>query len=498
MTSDATDTAAAEPPTVLAVDSASAAAHDAGTAKTRARLGVLPLRLLQLLPGVATVIVVLQVMRPVNDPDTFWHLAAGDRLRETWTFSGPDPWSTMSTLPWRMHEWLPELLMSVVQQAFGLAGVSWLLPLGAAAIALTLWAVLRRHAGLLVTAVVMLVALLAMSASMSLRPQLVTFALTAVTAGAWLRTRNDGRARWWLIPLTWVWACSHGMWFVGVAVGVVALVGLFLDRTVRGRAWLRLAVVPLGSLGVAALTPVGPELLAAPWAVRGYAQFISEWRSPSLTDIGFVGFLVLAGVALLVWVRSPRRPSWTEILLLGLAVGFALLYVRTIAVGAAIAAPVTALALQGVLPAAPEPVRRREVALTLGLAAAALAVAGFVATTRGAEPGMGANDLDTPIAALPAGTVLCNDYTVGGWLIWKHPNVRPAIDGRVEVYSVQHMQSYVDFQAAVPGWQKYLTQTGCRWALVPNHLPVAEALTAQAHWNVAARGSGYLLLRAPG
>ena len=72
-------------------------------------------------------VAVIQIARPIGDPDTFWHLAAGDRLRQTWTFNGPDPWSTMSTQPWRLHEWLPELLMSVVQQVLGLPGVAWLL-----------------------------------------------------------------------------------------------------------------------------------------------------------------------------------------------------------------------------------------------------------------------------------------------------------------------------------------------------------------------------------
>ena len=489
--SDATDLAATEP--APPPDPAST-----GPAEPPTRSGLLSLRVVQFLPGLATFIVTLQVMRPVNDPDTFWHLAAGDRLRETWTFSGPDPWSTMSTLPWRLHEWLPELLMSWVQQEFGLPGVAWLLPLGAAAITLTLWVVLRRRASLLVTAVVMLVTMFAMSGSLSLRPHLVSFGLTVITVGAWLGTRDDGRPRWWLIPLTWVWACSHGMWFVSVAVGVVALVGLFLDRAARGRAWLQLALVPLGSLAAAAVTPVGPELLAAPLAVRGYAQYISEWRSPSLTDIGFIGFLLLASVTVLVWVRSTRRTPWIEILLVALGIGFALLYVRTIAIGAAVVAPIAALTLQRLLHSAPEPVRRREVVLTLGFATLGLLVAGFVATSRGARPEWGPNDLDRQIAALPQGTVLCNDYGAGGWLIWKHPNVRPAIDGRTEVYSLAHMQSYIDFQQAQPGWEKYLTQTGCRWALVRTDQPVSEALTAQTRWTVAARGADYLLLKAPG
>lgn len=458
---------------------------------------MLPLLLRQLLPGLVVFFTVLRVVRPVNDPDTFWHIAAGDRLRETWSFSGPDPWSTMSTQPWRLHEWLPELVMSWAQQAFGLAGVSWLLPAGAAAVVLCFWVVVRRQAPLLVATIVLVVATVALSGSLSLRPHLVSFALAAVTTGAWLATRRDPRPRWWLVPLTWVWACSHGMWFVGVAIGVVALVGFLVDGTVRGRAWLRLALVPLGSLAAAALTPVGPGLLLAPLAVGETTHFVDEWRSPSLTDVYFVAFLVLAVTTLLIWSRERRRTPATEILLVGLAIGFSLLYVRTIAVGAAIIAPMAAMAIARVVRLPREPIARREVALTLGLAAAGLAVAGLLAPSRGAQPEWGPNDLDRQLAALPAGTVLCNDYGSGGWLIWKHPNVRPAIDGRIEVYAVAHVEAYMTFQSAATGWDDYLTQTGCRWALVPKDLPVAEALVRQTSWSVAARGSTYLLLKAP-
>ena len=53
------------------------------------------------------------------------------------------------------------------------------------------------------------------------------------------------------------------------------------------------------------------------------------------------------------------------------------------------------------------------------------------------------------------------------------------------------------FQSAATGWDDYLDQTGCRWALVPSDLPVAEALVRQTFWTVVGRGSTYLLLKAP-
>ncbi|MEO7752571.1 MAG: hypothetical protein ABIS35_04100 [Terracoccus sp.] len=457
----------------------------------------IPIALRQSLPGVVAAVFVVSAAKSVGDPDTFWHIAAGDRLRETWVFTGPDPWSTMSSQPWRLHEWLPELVMSVMRQALGLPGVSWLLPLAAAGFAVAAWRAVRSEASLLIASIVMALTMTSLTISLSLRPQMVTFTLAVVTTHAWLGTARDGRARWWLIPLTWLWACSHGMWFVGPAVGAVALLGILLDGRVRGRAWLRLVGVPVGSVVAAALTPVGPGLLLSPAAVRETTQFIEEWRSPALTDASFVAFLVLAGATLLVWSRGRYRPSWTSLLLLATATGFALVYARTIPVGAAVLAPVAAAALQASSGLAREPVRRAEVALTLGLTIVGLVIAAALAPSRGALPAWGPNDLDPAIAALPADTVVCNDYGSGGWLIYSHPNVRPAIDGRIEVYAVDYVRAYQAFETASPGWQSYLARTSCHWALLPTDLPVTEALTAQAGWEVADRGADHVLLRAP-
>jgi hypothetical protein len=471
--------------------------REASDAGAETRRPPLPYRVRQLLPGLVVLAAVVQVARPVSDPDTFWHLAAGDRLRQTWVFNGPDPWSTMSTQPWRLHEWLPELLMSAFQQLLGLPGVAWLLPLGVAGIGLALWRVTRRRGSLLVSAAVTAVSLAAMSQSLSLRPHLVTFALTVVTTGAWLRTWEDRRARWWLVPLTWVWACSHGMWFMGVLVGVVALLGLALDRRVTRRQWGRLVLVPLGSLAAAALTPTGPELLLSPFAVNETTQFIQEWMAPSIKQPGFAFFVGIVGVVVLVWSRSRATVAWTDVLLLVLGTGLALLYARTVAVGAAVVAPVAAVTLQGLLPTRPEPLERREVGFTLGLTALGLVVAAVVVSVRAVVPGWGAAGLDPALSRLPAGTVVCNDYGMGGWLIWRHPNVRPAIDGRVEVYSLAHVREYVAFSAASPGWTAYLTHTGCRWALVSTSSAASEALQKQTGWRVAARDSEFVLLQAP-
>lgn len=491
----------------------------------RTRLASLGRLVVLLVP--ATVVVVAPLLRlfPIGDPDTYWHLATGDWLRKSWQFRGPDPFGTMATRDWALHEWLPELVLSLVHSAFGLAATALVLPLGIALVAVTVHLVCRQRASALVSAAVTAATLSAMTASLTLRPHLVTFALAAVTAGAWLRTADDGRARWWLVPLTWVWACSHGMWFLGPVIGAAVLGpavvhGLLGQHRSRhlvshgvrhpggvGR-WGRPALVLLLSAAAGAVTPVGPALLLAPLHVSETTQYIDEWRRPALTDIGFVWFLVLVLATLVAWGVARRRARrgadvthlavWTRVGLLVLGTALALVYLRTIPVGAAIVAPVAAESLQRVVArrVPRTPVRRQErISLGAAVVVAVTAAAVLIAPSSPLADGVDAR-VDAALARLPDGTVVCNSYDLGGWLIWRHPNTRPTIDGRIEVYPEDHMRRYLDFAGARGDWRGYLAATRCSHALLHSHESAAAALRLDG-WQTVASSPTSTLLRRP-
>ncbi len=78
-----------------------------------------PLLLRQALPGALLLGLAVRLVVPIGDPDTFWHLRVGDDLRRTWSFRSPDPWSQFASRPWTLHEWLPELVASLVYQVGG-------------------------------------------------------------------------------------------------------------------------------------------------------------------------------------------------------------------------------------------------------------------------------------------------------------------------------------------------------------------------------------------
>jgi hypothetical protein len=329
---------------------------------------------------------------------------------------------------------------------------------------------------------------------MAPRPQIASFILVAVVTAAWLRTIDDLRPRWWLIGVTWLWACTHGMWFVGVLIGVLVSLGLLMDRRLSASAALRLGLVPVLSLVAAALTPVGPQLVMAPLATSKMAEFVGEWRSPRITEL--VPALALLSIALVIatWARGPGRP-WSEILLLGLAVVWVLWSYRTIALGATIAAPLVAGSIQSWLPAWRLKVPSWEPWLGGGAAVALVLGLWISSPWRGEAPLDQLTRINAALGRLPQGSVVYNDYGLGGWIEWRHRNVAPVVDGMTDAYEVDHVAAYVAAARLQPGWRGFVEGVNAEYALLEDGSLLATALIESGDWRVLIRESGYVLLR---
>ena len=448
-----------------------------------------------LLPAFVLALYVLRPLGPVKDPDAFWHVVAGENLLNTGQFVLDDPFGAATEKVWILNQWLPEVLMNWAHTAYGLPGVAWLLCLGSLLVGLAVYAACRRRASALVSALVLAVTFVALSGSLSPRPQLVTFALAAVTTSTWLLTREDGRARWWLVPLTWLWACSHGMWFIGPVLGGIVVVGMFLERRVSFREAARLAVVPVLSVGVAALTPVGPRLFTSPFQVSGVTGMIREWQAPGLTDPGLLAALLLVAVVVVDQVVRGRG-EWTVALLAVLALVLAVTWSRTTGLAAVVLAPLAALALQRLTRQKSSAVPRRERIAVLISSGLSLVLAAVLAPVAALSPGIGPNGLDAALDRLPAGAVVCNDQVDGGWLMLRHPGLRPTMDTRVELYSVERIRQYLSFVAGEPGWRAYTSRVGCTYALMPTDAAVVRVMRGTGSWSLMAEVGGYVLLKA--
>ena len=437
--------------------------------------------------------------RPITDPDTFWHLRLGSYLWQTWRFAGPEQWSSLAQRPLVLHEWSPELLYVLVHNTFGWAGLSYLQAFGAVVLLASLYVCSRQFSPPLVASLAAITAWAGASGSVMLRPQVVTFVLLAVFTTAWLKTYDDGVPRWWLVPLTWLWACSHGMWFVGVGLGAVIVLGMALDRRLSVRSGLRLAAIPIGGALISALTPVGPRLLASPGGMRDYTTFVSEWQTPSPFMFQALVSLVMAAALVILWSKAGISPSWTDLILLGVGVAFTLTYARTIALGAIILGLLLARTAARFLPVRSTRVRgkRHEVAVVgVGLAIVCL-VGPWTAQGDVSRPAEVPSAFDSSLARLPAGTVVFNDYQLGGWMLWEHPALDPVIDGRADVYSVKHFRSVIEAYDLVPGWRNTLARSGASAAVLKQESGLTEALVNEKGWTKVGEDKGYVLLLGP-
>ncbi len=132
-----------------------------------------------------------------------------------------------------------------------------------------------------------------------------------------------------------------------------------------------------------------------------------------------------------------------------MALGWTLLYARTVALGAVIVAPLAAGALEGLLaPPVDRAAARLERWLVPASVVVAITLAAFLAPSVAARPGGVPLALDAAIDRLPEGTVVLNDDALGGWLLLEHPGVSPVIDTRTYLFDIPYIEDYIRTRGA--------------------------------------------------
>jgi hypothetical protein len=440
------------------------------------------------------------LLRRVSDPSPWLHLRVGDYLLGGHRFGTPDPWAPFTHVPYVPTQWLPSVLTARAYAWFGTPVLAWERAAGISLMALLLLWWLSRAARLWLASLLTLLVLVSSWPTLTERPQLAGFLLLLPVLSAWWSTAHDLRARWWLVPLTWVAACTHGVWATGCALGALTVACLMVSRRLTLREALRLFALLAACAAAAALTPIGPRLLLTPFQVGSQGrQFVLEWMPSSVRSPSVALALALAGAIWLLWVVGRRRPAMWELAWWLAAIVLILAMRRTVPIGAFLVAPLLAQAWESGLArgALHHGVPARNRWSWVGAAVVGLAVAAPLAGGRDRTPVGVPTALGPQLAHTAAGSRILVDGDTSGWVLFTAPQLEPVFDLRIESYSAADVRRYIAAMAAEPGWQQYIADRGVTLALVRRDSPIGAGLREQLGWRRSGQDAGLLLLEAP-
>jgi len=170
---------------------------------------------------------------------------------------------------------------------------------------------------------------------------------------------------------------------------------------------------------------------------------------------------------------------------------------RTVAVAAVLIAPLVAQEVQRHVGSQRSPLTHRARVGWLALVVAASVAAMPLAVAVAQHPVGVPERLSNQLNHLPKGTIVVANGDITGWLLWTAPDLRPVEDLRVEIFSRERVQEFVETMQAGPRWRVFIDQSNVKAALLLTGSPLATALQERAGWRIDGSDAGYVLMRKP-
>jgi hypothetical protein len=447
--------------------------------------------------GLAAAGFTLAVGFPTGDPDTYWHLASGQWMLDHREILRTDIFSsTVSGQPYSVGEWLGEIVLTLVFNAGSWAGLAIFRALLVGVAGFFVARLARRGGAPLVAALLVVVwALVFSKTRWTDRPAIFTFMLFPIVLDLLYSARAGSRRALVAIPpLILLWANLHGGYAIGIAVVLAFTVEAAL---VRRRDGLPFAIALVASIGLSFVDPETFGVGGAAAHALAPPRFISEEAPPDVLEASGLIFaaFVLATLGLALFGGGGVLEALVLIPLLWLALSaqrhlafFVFASTPFIAAGAA--------RLYGRLRPRATPLRPLPPAAAATLAL--LLVAGALASAVGAPSAPDEHAYPTgAVAALRTGSgTLLNEYDWGGFLIYRVPERKVFVDGRLFPFYPAVLRDYRDAVELRPNWKDVLAKYDVREALLMPTKSLAVALREDG-WTVRAEGPTFVLLAKP-
>ncbi|NPV49518.1 MAG: hypothetical protein HPY69_21445 [Armatimonadetes bacterium] len=458
------------------------------------------LTLTRLVYAVLACFAIMRAGQPGPPSDVWWQMATGRYIVQNGSLPHADIFTyTVAGQPWVVHEWLWEVLMFGLYEAWGYPGlmalrIVVLLP----AVLLITWVCFRRGSAPLPVLATVLVGILAIGPVVNDRPQMNGMLFLAVLLALIEQTRR-GRHRWlWLAPAVMLlWANIHGSYIMGLGLLGLYLISLLPERLRRRRTPDPLGPSPL-HVGVVILA-CGVAVLVNPHGWEGavyplrYAFGDLSYHSTMITEYGppqFGGMDRFLLVFLLLLVLglglSHRRLQPFDALTLVVFLYFVLRWGRNVGMSTFMIMPILAEHLTVVWEerSANASTATKPAPAAFGFAVLALVAATTVVSLRTslarADQVFAEYTPEAAVQFIEANHLqgnMFNSYEWGGYLIWRlWPGYRVYIDGRGDVMGREFMEEYMRVMNLQPGWRDVLDRRQVAFAVLKARTSLGEAL----------------------
>ena len=446
----------------------------------------------------------VQAMLPVDDPDIWWHLRTGEWIVRAGWVPITDPFSSFGyQKPWIAYSWLFELILYGVHSVFGLKGIVFFTVILALLITVALHQLVRSaklsfRSEIIITAM----GLACMKSLMSPRPWLFSIVFLIVELRLLLEFRRSGAIRplYWLPILFFLWANIHVQFVYGLAALFLVLAEPVIIRLVYspGTADPKGSAVGRGSIVVLALSMIAT--VATPYHVFIYRpvfeyatqtavfQNIAElhplfFRNP-------VDWIFLALMLTASWVLGWRREAGPfPYLLLAMGAFLSFRARRDVWVGAVAAVAVVsnrrAIQLSG------DPL---EFTVAKILTVAVLIVTALLGAAR--LRNITERELQAHVRkTFPADAVafvrgqnftppLYNYLDWGGFLIWSLPEFKVSMDGRTNLQGEKRIDANLAVWAGQQGWAADRELAGAKLIIAELGRPLTALLRSDTRFKL--------------
>lgn len=429
------------------------------------------------------------IYRTTIDPDFGWHLKSGQYYLEHWMPSHDVFTYTAADFPWINHEWLSDILLAILHF---IGGFTLLAAVYAGLWTLALWLV-GAEAG----ALTVIVAVVALIPFMGVRT--ITLSLLGLAILHRLYSKNQNQ-KLWLLPIIFIiWANMHGSFVMGLAY--------LAFLAVKNRSWRMAAYVLVGA-AVTLLNPYGFDIYVEVLRTITDSSLrlnINEWQPCSIPLLTWPFIILWLAAFVMKDANNWRNYINFDLFLFILGISSQ----RNIVLFVILAVAITGKRLKQVTLPKNLKIRQKILAAVCGTIVA-ISFIGLIfyefSTNMWIPPNREyfyPQKIVEYLKKNPCEGNIFSAYNYGGYLIWKLPEKKVYIDGRMPSWRLDganYLQNYNDVVTNYFFLKKEFAKYNVKCAILDNYddTKMTILMLIFTKWSIVSQDNGMYLLKYAG